>query len=271
MGHSDGATAAEWTISEPVSGTWVHADVFAVGGTEFLVSYDPERFAHEESDARRLVVAKSRSMVTRLAAEVATLHPRRIVDLGIYKGGSAALLAALARPAKLTAVELESEPVSALAQFTAEHRLESVIAAHYGLDQGDAAALTAAIEHDHGREPLDLVVDDASHQYRASRTSFEVLFGRMRPGGRYIIEDWAWAHFPEPRWQAAGGEFHDRPALTNLVVEILMIAGTGYGLVSHVDVLHETVTVTRGPLRLEEPLRLEDHYRNRQLPFRPLL
>jgi predicted O-methyltransferase YrrM len=271
MGHSDSSTATDWMASEPVNGSWLRADVFAVGGTEFLVSYDPERFAHEESDARRLVVAKSRSMVARLAAEVATLRPQRIVDLGIYKGGSAALLAALARPVKLTAVELEDEPVAALEDFVAEHRLESVIAAHYGLDQGDGPQLAAAIERDHGNESLDLVVDDASHQYRSSRTSFEVLFGRLRSGGKYVIEDWAWAHFPEPRWQVAGGEFHDRPALTNLVVEILMIAGTGYGLISHVDVLHETVTVTRGPLRLDGALRLEDHYRNRQLPFRPLL
>ena len=39
-------------------------------------------------------------------------------------------------------------------------------------------------------EPLDLVIDDASHLYGPTMASFEVLFPRLRPGGLYVIEDW---------------------------------------------------------------------------------
>jgi hypothetical protein len=209
--------------------------------------------------------------VQQLLALIDELAPSRIVELGIFRGGSAALLAAAARPVKLSAIELETEPVQALERFIEDRDLASVLMQHYGVDQGDAAQLAAAIDADHGDEPLDLVVDDASHLYRETRCSFELLFARLRPGGRYIIEDWGWAHFPEPLWQAGGGWFHDRPALTNLIVELLMVAATGPELITGLSVERDTVTVTRGPLELDGPLRLEHHYCNRGLPFRPLM
>lgn len=246
-------------------------DLLVVDGVEFVVTPDSDRYLHAESTASRFLVAKQPAMAQRLAAVVAELEPARIVELGIYKGGSAALLAALARPEKLTAIELAQEPVQALAEFIVAHQLDSVVSPHYGVDQGDADRLGALLDEDHGSEPLDLVVDDASHLYRETRTSFELLFGRLRPGGSYIIEDWGWAHFPEPLWQSGGGWFHDRPALTNLIVEIMMIAGTGPELVSEITVLRDTVAVERGPVTINGRLRLEDHYCNRGLPFRPLL
>jgi predicted O-methyltransferase YrrM len=268
-GAANGGHAA--TARRLPEGEWVAEDLLVVDGTEFVVTPDSDRYLEAESSASRFLVAKQQAMVQRLAAVVAELEPARIVELGIFKGGSAALLAKLARPEKLTAIELAQEPVQALEDFIAAHELGSVLIAHYGVDQGDASRLAAVLDDDHGSEALDLVVDDASHLYRETRTSFELLFARLRPGGRYIIEDWGWAHFPEPLWQSRGGWFHDRPALTNLVVEIMMIAATGPDLVSEITVLRDTVTVERGPLVIDGSLRLEDHYCNRGLTFRPLL
>jgi predicted O-methyltransferase YrrM len=258
-------------LSARTPGSWLGDDLFVIGGTEFVVTHDADRYLNEDSTASRFVVAKAASMVQRLERTVAELAPVRLVELGIFKGGSAALLALLASPKKLTAIELMADPVVALEEFIAAEGLGDVVAAYYGVDQGDERPLSAIVDGDHGDEPLDLVIDDASHLYRETRTSFAVLFPRLRPGGLYIIEDWAWAHFPDPLWQAGGGWFHDRPALTNLVVEMLMIAGTGDGLISKITVLGDSVTVTRGALEVDSPCRLEDHYCNRQLPFRPLL
>jgi predicted O-methyltransferase YrrM len=227
---------------------WLTDELLVVDGTEFVVTPDPDRYLNDQSAARRFLVAKNASMVQRLEATIAELAPARIVELGIFKGGSAALLASLARPTKLTAVDLEAEPVQSLEEFIAESGLTDVVATHYGVDQGDAATLSALVESDHGGAPLDLVIDDASHLYRETRTSFEVLFARLRPGGVYIIEDWGWAHFPEPLWQEGGGWFHDRPALTNLVVELLMIAGTGEELISAMTVLRDSLVIVRGSL-----------------------
>jgi hypothetical protein len=114
-------------------------------------------------------------------------------------------------------------------------------------------------------------VDDASHLYRETRSTFEVLFPRLRPGGRYLIEDWGWAHYPEALWQERGGWFHDRPALTNLVVELLLIIGTSPELISDIRVAHDYVEVVRGEAEYAHRIKLEDHYQNRGLPFRPLI
>jgi predicted O-methyltransferase YrrM len=252
-------------------GNWVSPELLVVDGTEFFVTSDRERYLNDSSTATRFIVAKTPAMVDRMAAAIAEIAPARIVELGIFKGGSAALLASLARPEQLSAIEIAPAPVAALEEFIVARGLGGIVSPHYGVDQGDAKLLAALVDEDHGRESLDLVVDDASHYYRETRAAFEVLFARLRPGGLYIIEDWGWAHFPEPMWQTGGGWFHDRPALTNLVIEILMVAATGEDLVSRVTVLRDTVTVERGPVELDGTLRLENHYRNRGLPFRPLL
>ena len=211
-------------------------------------------------------------MVDRLAELIDELAPKRIVELGIYKGGSAALLASLA-PTDSTHGARHGHRAGAGAR--AAHRRARAHRRdqdeHYGVDQGNVEALSALAVQDHGDAPLDLVVDDASHLLPPTRSRSSSCSPRLRPGGMFMIEDWAWAHYPEPLWQEGGGFFHDRPALTNLVVELMMIAGTGEDLVARINVLRDTVAITRGPLELDGPLRLEDHFANRGLPFRPLI
>ena len=114
----------------------------------------------------------------------------RIFELGIYQGGSVALIALLAKPRKLVAVELEETPVEPLLQFVRDRGLEAVVRPHFGVDQADKPRLTQIIADELDGEPLDLVIDDASHLYGPTVASFEVLFPRLRPGGAYVVEDW---------------------------------------------------------------------------------
>ena len=60
----------------------------------------------------------------------------------------------------------------------------------YGVDQADAPALRRIVADEFAGEPLDLVIDDASHVLDPTRASFNVLFPLLRPGGVYVIEDW---------------------------------------------------------------------------------
>ena len=252
-------------------GAWVDDERLVLAGVEFLVTFDADRYMSERSTPERFVVAKARSMVDLTSDVVEELQARRIVELGIFKGGSTALLASLARPERLTAVELETERVKPLDTFLAQHDLRDAVTCHYGVDQGDRGALERIVHEDHGDEPLDLVVDDASHLLRQTRTSFEVLFPRLRPGGVFLLEDWAWAHFPGSLWQEGGGYFHDRPALTNLLVELMMVVGSQGDLIADVTVTPGIALIKRGPAPIDGSIRLEEHYLNRGLPFRPLL
>ena len=272
MSHKrDGPIAPIGALNEQRSSTWTADDLFVVEQTEFIVTEDEARYQREDSTPSRFVVVKTPAQVNRLAAAIANVEPDRIVELGIFKGGSTALLASLARPRKLTAVEVHPEPVAALEEFITANGLGDIVSAHYGVDQADTATLESLLGQDHDGEPLDLVIDDASHFYRETRTSFELLFPHLRPGGVYMIEDWNWAHRREPLWQTRGGWFHDRPALTNLILELMMIAGTSDELISRIAVLHDTAEITRGGIRVEQPIRLEEHYNNRGLQLRPLL
>ena len=97
--------------------------------------------------------------------------------------------------------------------------------------------------------PLDLVIDDASHFYGPTLASFETLFPLLTPGGLYIIEDWAWGHWP-------GFIVPDHPwagtPLTQLVVKIIEAAGTSTGLFANVTVYEGFISVERGPLTIDD-------------------
>lgn len=115
------------------------------------------------------------------------------MELGIHRGGSAALVAAAARPSRLVAVDLSSQRADLLDRFISERALADVIRPYYGLDQA-SPELRLTVDRELGGEDLDLVLDDASHLYGPTRKSFEMLFPRLRAGGVYVIEDWAGQH-----------------------------------------------------------------------------
>jgi predicted O-methyltransferase YrrM len=253
------------------SSMWAADDLLVVGTTEFTVTVDEDVYQREDSTPARFVLVKTPALVSRLAKLIAAIDPHRIVELGIFKGGCTALLASLARPQKITAIELDREPVAALDEFITSKGLSDVVSTHYGVNQSDLPKLASLLRDDHDDAPLDLIVDDASHLYPETRASFELLFPHLRHGGAYVIEDWNWAHDGDPLWQSEGGWFHDRPALTNLVVELMMIKGSSDDLISKITLFRDSVELTRGPLHVDPPIRLEQHYNNRGLQLRPLL
>ena len=62
--------------------------------------------------------------------------------------------------------------------------------------------------------PFDIIIDDGSHINEHVRTSFEELFGSVRPGGYYVIEDLHTSFWPE-----FGGE--DPPCSSRTTIGLL--------------------------------------------------
>lgn len=114
-----------------------------------------------------------------------------VVELGIFQGGSAALAFLVAQPRKLVVLDI-CEPVAALDAFVARRQIGEVLKPYYGVDQADTESLRAIVAEEFAGQPLDLVIDDASHLGHETRVSFDVLFPLLRPGGLYVIEDWRW-------------------------------------------------------------------------------
>jgi predicted O-methyltransferase YrrM len=158
-----------------------------------------ERF---DSSNDHFMLAKPRHMVERYEELMSRLRPKRIVELGIFQGGSAALFALLARPDRLVALDIQSDPVPALDHFIDERDLRDRVRTYYGFDQSDGDGLRRLVADEFGDRPIDLVVDDASHRLGPTRASFNVLFPHVRPGGVYVIEDWSGLHVIDAALQA---------------------------------------------------------------------
>ena len=120
-------------------------------------------------------------------------------------------------------------------------------------------------------EPGDVVVADSSTDYAAARAAFERDFPGLPAGGRYVLAGWNAAHVADATPDPGSRSWVGRPAVTNLVVELVVVAGTHPGVVASVVVTGDTVEVVRGDAPLPSPFRIADHYANRGLRFRPLL
>jgi len=170
------------TLPSPVG------DIFEVDGAQFNIDFD------RPSSAKRFTIRKPGELIDAYGRLVEHEQPRRIIELGICTGGSTALLALLADPEKLVALELDDEPIATLSDFIEQRGLRDRIRPFYGVDQADRARLTEIFAAEFGDAPIDLVIDDASHLFNETRASFEIIFPRVRPGGSYIIEDWRAHH-----------------------------------------------------------------------------
>jgi SAM-dependent methyltransferase len=211
---------------------WTDSRHLQVADTHFVLAFSQDDWEPLESTPERFVLAKTKNMVERHVSHVSA-PVDNIIDLGIFKGGSVALFQQLFSPRRLVGVDLSEERVPALDGFIAQHALDDVVHLHYGVSQDDVERLTRIVHDEFGDQPLDLVIDDCSHRYHETKASFDLLFSRLRPGGLYLIEDWRnW-----PPGQAP---------LSDLILELVMVAAEGRGLVRELHIQGATVYVTRG-------------------------
>jgi predicted O-methyltransferase YrrM len=168
---------------------WSDTRRFQIGDTQFY-TYALERPDEPGDDA--LLIGKSAESVEELALVLQEFRGGNVVELGVFRGGSAAFIALIAEPRKLVTIDNQPEPARSLELFVDRHGLHDTITRCWGTDQGDQERLRAIVDEAFGDEEIDLVVDDASHKLAETRASFDVLFPRLRPGGLYLIEDWRW-------------------------------------------------------------------------------
>jgi hypothetical protein len=191
---------------------------------------------------------------------------RNLVELGIWGGGSCAFWFEFFRPDKHVALDLlklENRPY--FDRYRQRQGIEARLATYWGVDQGDAAHLSSIMAREF-TGPIDLVIDDASHLYGPTRRCFETLFPRLRPGGLYIIEDWAWEHWPE--FHAPDHVWAKERGLTDLVNDLVCAIGTPGGLIQSMAVCQGFVAVERGATSIPlEGFNLGDHMIRRPPPL----
>ncbi len=98
-----------------------------------------------------------------------------VLELGVHQGGSLRLWEEYFPNASIVGVDINPD-----ATEYASERSTVVIA-----DQADKDALDEALEDG----TFDVIIDDASHVFTKTRASYEILWGRVKNGGWYVIED----------------------------------------------------------------------------------
>lgn len=225
------------------------------------------RMEDARSRDKVFVLGKSRRQLECIQELQMEKPVRYIFDLGIYKGGSVMFYFKYFNPKKLVAIELNTDPVAALDDYIEEHQLDEVIRTHYGIDQSDEKAMHKIVREEMRGQPIDMIVDDASHFLRETRASFNILFPYLAAGGYYIIEDWGWAHWPGEHWQRDGGPWSQDPPLTNLIFELTMLAASRSDLVDSIYLRPAYAVIRKGQGACEPGnFNLSSSYANRGKP-----
>lgn len=191
------------------------------------------------------------------------LQPKNVLEIGFFEGGTSLFLAEVANPERIVSLDFRDVP-EGLAAALKQSKHDGIIKFRPNILQDDRPALAKLIQDEFGGTALDLVIDDCSHEYLATKASFETAFGYLKPGGMYLIEDWGWAHL-DGVWRTPQSYFEDRPALTNFIFELTMLMGSAPDIVSRIEILSPLmVAVTRGPeLAYGQPIDIKSLTRSR--------
>ena len=228
---------------------WTDSDAFEIDGVEYICDQYGARMATEPS---RFCVCKIPTIVDRYVSFLAERKPRTIVEIGILEGASTALLAQLAQPTKLVAIEWDDAPTDKLREFITSHGLEDVVAVYGGIDQADTERLNEIMAAE-SPGPIDLVLDDASHRLEPTRATFNCLFPRLRDGGVYLIEDWATGLLAGGPVQLGAGQ----EPLMNLLCDVIRLKGRRQQVVRDVTVKQGWAEIERGSASIDLPFDVE--------------
>lgn len=183
-------------------------------------------------------------------ARYSGLRASRVLELGIYDGGSTAFWNELLQPDKMVAVDIMDRSDSPyFKEYLDSSGLNERVRTFWQTNQADKQRLRSLVAEELGGR-VDLVIDDASHLYAPTKATFEAVFPLCSPGAFYIIEDWAWDHWggefssPEHNWA------HEE-RLTQLMIELIEAAGTSTKLISSITVYQGFVAIERGPQPVE--------------------
>jgi SAM-dependent methyltransferase len=203
-----------------------------------------------------IYVHKDITFVAAIDEKLERVRPRHMIEFGILDGGSAIYWQHRYDLERLVVFDiLPAAPH--FTNFLARNKLTDAVRVHLGVDQVERDRLREAIDNEFGGAPVDAVVDDASHHHAATKAAFEVAFPYLRPGGAYIIEDWAWGH--THNWPR--GAWADEPLMSPLLCEFMLACGYDGSVIAKIEIDRRFVVIWRGPAELDKHrFRLADHY-----------
>jgi hypothetical protein len=222
---------------------WIDDVRFKVAGAPYTARTDEDG----------VVLLKGWNFVEAELLAIDGLDVRRLLEIGVFQGGSAALWALLLPLERYVGIDLQSVEIPFPRALTTNPGWEAVRLVG-GVSQDDRSMVDRVIDQEFNL-PIDLIIDDGSHQYESTRRAFEVCFPRLRPGGMYIIEDWAWAHHPP--FTDPSHPWATNSSLANLVLRLVLLSAMRHDIVSKLIVKRPFVVVERGNADLDGSFDIE--------------
>jgi hypothetical protein len=166
-----------------------------------------------------------------------------IFELGLWKCGSLPFWSELLNPNKHVGIDLNKDPnIESFKKYLREKDLGDRIKTYWGINQSDTESLRKIVEAEFS-SPLDLIIDDASHFYEQTKSSFNFLFPRLREGGVFLIEDWSWSY---SNVSTQSTYFHGKTPLSKLLFELCELLARHPLVVANLTVYPGIVLVKRG-------------------------
>lgn len=216
---------------------------FVIDDVTFQIEIGAGQDRNKSKGQTFTLVKSPRSL--RYYAELAnTFRPKTIFEIGMFQGGSMVLLDKLFEPECLVGLDIARDPIEPLENYRATR---PHIKTYYARSQDKQGTVMAAREN--FKNGIEFVVEDASHHYEKSRETFKNIFPLVKNGGQYIVEDWQWSH--QPPHQDKKHPWADRPALSNLVTEIILMS-TRHRVIESVFLHDNICSVTKGAGVLKE-------------------
>lgn len=223
---------------------WISGTEFEIGGYTIRMHYE-HGGSKLKSEGKQFLLMKAKNFLPHYTS-LSPSEYRRVLELGVYQGGSFVFLDQLLKPERISALELSTTPIPALDAYVSENADRAKL--YYGTSQDDVDKLHHIVQTDFGGQ-LDLVVDDASHFYEQTKTSFQTLFPRLRPNGLYIIEDWGWSF--QDAFQAPDNGWAPIPSPANLMTDLLEDM-TRNGMIANIEVERELWKIRRSSVAIGE-------------------
>ena len=230
-------------------------DGFVVDGVRFISDMTQSNI-RRKSDDTAFTIVKSQPYFD-FYESVLDKAPKDIFEVGFFEGGSSVFLDCYFKPESLTCVDIRKAEIAPVSNYIERHKRADAFRMVYGQSQGDTEGLSALVA-EHHPSGLDMVIDDASHQYHLTKETFSALFPALRPGGLYVVEDYGWAHFDT--YQSPDHPWFTHPSMINLLFELSMAMVKPNGAIASIQVLPGLFVVERGALAIPTPFDPSENY-----------
>lgn len=257
---------------------WISETHLKIDNVEFFVTFDPDEYLANDPNEDRFIIIKAKPLIEFIQQFGQENDVQKILELGVFKGGSVVLHDKLFSPLRNVAIEYTPQPVEALDKYIKRSQRDEQVKLYYGVDQADSRIVREILSSEFPDRDIDLIIDDASHMYDKTRSSFNTCFPYLKAGGHFIIEDWGWAHWQGDFWQKRPWQiwkwnaYNYKKALSNILIELFMLTASRPDFISEIKVDKNNIIVTKGQGEtLEEHFDIGDYYLLRGKNFKPHL